>query len=60
MMYNLNGNEFLKGLNVTRDDNSLVYVAKKEMILPEKKIIIASDMNEVNTYLNEYRGGIVL
>lgn len=60
MMYSTNVNEYLKGTNITKEENSLLYVAKKEIAIPKKKIIIAKDMGEVTKYLNEYKGGIIL
>lgn len=40
----LNAKEMLNGMMISRGTNDWLYVAKKELVVPEKKIVL---MNEV-------------
>lgn len=59
----LNEKEITKNMTVNECGNSHILIAKRELIVPEKKIILLDDMTEEeNKFVKklEYRGGIIV
>ena len=59
----MNENEIMKGWTIVGTNDSAILVAKKEIYMPEKKIILLDEANEneialVSNITN--RGGIIL
>ena len=56
--------DFLKGMTITRKENSLIEIAHKEIIIPEKKIVPLDDINEdemkILKKIGCYKGGIIV
>ena len=60
----LKNTEFMEGMTITRKENSLIEVAHKEIIVPEKKIVMMDDINEEEKKILKkigcYKGGFAL
>ena len=55
--------EFTKNMNIQELDNSIILVAKKEIFVPDKKIVLLDEINEAEKHMLKnigYTGGIVL
>ena len=56
--------DFLKGMTISRRENSLIEIAHKEIIVPEKKIVLLDEINEdemkILKKIGCYKGGLVL
>lgn len=56
--------DFMEGMTITRKENSLIEVAHKEIIVPEKKIAMLDDINEEEKKILKkigcYKGGLAL
>ena len=56
-------NEFMKNVKIQEMDNSIILLAKQEIIVPEKKIVLLDEINdEENQILKKlgYKGGIIV
>ena len=54
-------NEFIKNVKIQEMDNSIILLAKQEIIVPEKKIVLLDEINtEEKQILKKlgYKGGI--
>ena len=60
----LKNTDFMEGMTITRKENSLIEIAHKEIIVPEKKIVLPDDINEdemkILKKIGCYKGGLVL
>lgn len=60
----LKNTEFMEGMTITRKGNSLIEIAHKEIIVPEKKIVMLDDINEdemkILKKIGCYKGGFAL
>lgn len=59
----LNEKEITKNMLIKESEKSPILIAKHELIVPEKKIILLDDMTEEeNKFVKklEYRGGIIV
>lgn len=60
----LKNTDFMEGMTITRKENSLIEIAHKEIIVPEKKIVMLDDINEEEKKILKkigcYKGGLVL
>ena len=60
----LKNTDFMEGMTITRKENSLIEIAHKEIIVPEKKIVLLDDINEdemkILKKIGCYKGGLVL
>ena len=59
----LNEKEITKNVTIMESDNSSILIAKRELVVPEKRIILldevtTDEMKFMNTL--EYKGGIIL
>lgn len=56
--------DFMEGMTITHKENSLIEIAHKEIIVPEKKIVMLDDINEDEMKILKkicgYKGGLVL
>lgn len=60
----LKNTDFMEGMIITRKENSLIKIAHKEIIVPEKKIFLLDDINEdemkILKKIGCYKGGIIV
>lgn len=59
----LNEKEFAKNMTIKESDTSPILIAKSELIIPEKKIVLLSDMTEEEVKFVKtlgYKGGIIV
>ena len=56
--------DFMEGMIITRKENSLIEIAHKKIIVPEKKINMLDDINEYEMEILKrigcYKGGFAL
>lgn len=56
--------DFMEGMIITRKENSLIEIAHKEIIVPEKRIVMLDDINEeekkILKKIDCYKGGIIV
>ena len=56
--------DFMEGMIITRKENSLIEIAHKKIIVPEKKINMLDDINqyemEILKKIDCYKGGIIV
>lgn len=56
-------NEFIKNVKIQETDNSIILFAKREIIVPEKKIVLLDEINEEEKKIlmeHGYKGGIIV
>lgn len=57
-------NFLLQGVSICEPNDSLIAIAKKEMFIPEKKIVLLDEMTEEESVmfqsLGAYKGGRIL
>lgn len=59
----LNEKEITKNMSIKEGENSPILIAKRELVVPEKKLVLLNDMTEDEIKLVktlEYRGGIIV
>lgn len=56
-------NEFIKNVKIQEMDNSIIHLAKQEIIVPEKKIVLLDEINNEEKQILKklgYKGGIIV
>lgn len=56
-------NEFIRNVKIQEMDNSIILLAKQEIIVPEKKIVLLDEINNEEKQILEklgYKGGIIV
>ena len=56
-------NEFIKNVKIQEMDNSIILLAKQEIIVPEKKIVLLDEINNEEKQILKkfgYKGGIIV
>lgn len=59
----LNEKEIMKNMTIKESDNSHILIAKRELIVPEKKIVLLDEMTTDEMKIMKtigYKGGIIL
>lgn len=59
----LNEKEFTKSITIKESEHSPILIAKNELIIPERKIVLLNDMTEEEIKFAKtlgYKGGIIV